>query len=49
MTNRLAIIHPVRRAVLGQIDPTLAATYAVTWNNWTVPVWLELTIVAAIG
>jgi len=35
--------------VLGQINPALAATYAVTWNGWTVPVWLELAIVASIG
>ncbi len=42
-------VDPVRRSVLGQINPALAAAYAVTWNNWTVPIWLELVIVAGIG
>lgn len=42
-------VDPVRRAVLGQLSPGLAASYAVTWKTWTVPIWLELIIVAAIG
>jgi len=42
-------VDPVRRAVLGQLNPALATIYAVTWNGWTVPIWLELVIVVAIG
>jgi len=42
-------VDPIRRAVLGQISPALAANSAVTWMNWIVPVWLELAIVALIG
>jgi ABC-2 type transport system permease protein len=42
-------VDPVRRAVLGQLNGGLAASYAVTWKSWTVPIWLELVIVLAIG
>jgi ABC-2 type transport system permease protein len=42
-------VDPIRRAVLGQISPALAAGSAVTWMHWVVPIWLELAIVALIG
>lgn len=46
-------VDPMRRAVFDHLSvpPAAAEVFGqgVTWGDWEVPVWLELTIVAVIG
>ncbi|HEX4725275.1 MAG TPA: ABC transporter permease [Pseudonocardiaceae bacterium] len=46
-------ITPMRHVVFAHLDISAAARSSldpgVTWGNWTVPIWLDITIVFAIG
>lgn len=47
------VVDPMRRAVFAHVHttPTVRALFSggVTWNGWTVPIGLELALVAVIG
>ncbi len=54
----LALVNPVtygvdavRRVVLHAVDggPAAAAEVALRWGSWTVPVWLDVVVVAGVG
>ncbi|MGY1604950.1 ABC transporter permease [Geodermatophilus sp. SYSU D00815] len=52
----LALVNPVtygvdavRRVVLGAVDGAEDAAVALHWGSWTVPVWLDVVIVAGTG
>jgi ABC-2 type transport system permease protein len=54
--HALALVNPitygvdaVRRLVLHYVDPGLDASIALHWGSWTVPVWLDVVIVAGVG
>ncbi|MGY1810201.1 ABC transporter permease [Blastococcus sp. SYSU D00669] len=52
----LALVNPVtygvdavRRVVLSSVDGTQEADIALQWGSWTVPVWLDVVVVAGTG
>ena len=54
--HTLALVNPitygvdaVRRLVLHFVDPAAGAAVALHWGSWTVPMWLDVVIVAGVG